>query len=136
LKTTIIPGQAIAPSSITSSNIASSTITGSNIASNTITDSNIAPPTVNTQAGTTAGNLYYIQVSSLSTYKKVIINVSGYENDTTTNQTITYPVAFSTVAAVTANTSGLTVSTSLTTLTITAPNSTTVYNGVIVVEGY
>ncbi len=96
----------------------------------------ISPPTVNTQTGTTAGNLYYTQVSSLSTYKKVIINVSGYENDTTTNQSITYPTAFSTVAAVTANTSGLTVSTSLTALTITAPDTTTVYNGVIVVEGY
>ena len=101
-----------------------------------LTYSNIAAPTVNSLAGTTAGTVYYIQVIALSSYKKVLIYANSYENDSTTNQSITYPVAFSTVAAITANTTGLTVSTSLTELTITAPNSTTTYTGVIIVEGY
>jgi len=131
-----IQGPRIVPGSITSTEIASGTITGSNIASNTIAQSNIAPPSTASLTGTTAGSITYIQVNSLSTYKKVLMYANGYENDTTTNQSITYPVAFSTVAAVTFNNTGLTVSTSLTALTITAPNSTTTYTGVIVVEGY
>jgi len=136
VKNTIIPGDSIASGSITNSQIASGTVTGSNIASNTVTQSNIAPPSTASLTGTTAGSITYIQVNSLSTYKKVLMYANGYENDTTTNQSITYPVAFSTVAAVTFNNTGLTVSTSLTALTITAPNTTTTYTGVIVVEGY
>ncbi len=146
MKDTIINGNRIANGTVTStqigsatitgSNIASATITGSNIASGTISDSNLVNPTINSLAGTTAGTLYYVEPFTLGNYKKVIVNVSGYENDTTTNQSITYPTAFATVAAVTSNTSGLTVSTTITTLTITAPDSTTVYNGVITIEGY
>jgi len=111
-------------------------VQGSRIVPGSITQSNIAPPSTASLTGTTAGSITYIQVNSLSTYKKVLLYANGYENDTTTNQSITYPVAFSTVAAVTFNNTGLTVSTSLTALTITAPNSTTTYTGVIVVEGY
>ena len=111
-------------------------IPGDSIASGSITNQQIAPPSTASLTGTTAGSITYIQVNALSTYKKVLIYANGYENDTTTNQSITYPVAFSTVAAVTFNNTGLTVSTSLTALTITAPDTTTTYTGVIVVEGY
>ena len=89
-----------------------------------------------TLSGTTAGTLVAKTVDSNPGYKKVLIYVNGYENDTTTSQTLTYTIPFSTVAAVTSNTSGLTVSTSTTALTITAPDATTVYNGIIIVEGY
>jgi hypothetical protein len=136
MKDTIINGNRIASGTVTSTQIGSATITGSNIASGTIANSNLVNPTINSLAGTTAGTLYYVEPFTLGNYKKVIVNVSGYENDTTTNQSITYPTAFATVAAVTSNTSGLTVSTTITTLTITAPDSTTVYNGVITIEGY
>lgn len=136
MKDTIINGNRIANGTVTSTQIGSATITGSNIASDTIANSNLVNPTINSLAGTTAGTLYYVEPFTLGNYKKVIVNVSGYENDTTTNQSITYPTAFATVAAVTSNTSGLTVSTTITTLTITAPDSTTVYNGVITIEGY
>lgn len=136
MKDTIINGNRIANGTVTSTQIGSATITGSNIASGTIANSNLVNPTINSLAGTTAGTLYYVEPFTLGNYKKVIVNVSGYENDTTTNQNITYPTAFATVAAVTSNTSGLTVSTTITTLTITAPDSTTVYNGVITIEGY
>ena len=131
-----ITGSNIASGTITGSNIAPNTITGSNIAPKTITQSNIAPPSTNTLNGTTAGSITYIQVSSFPTYQKYLMYANGYENDTTTNQSITYPTAFSTVAVITVNTTGLTVSTSLTELTITAPNNTNTYTGVIIVEGY
>jgi predicted Zn-dependent protease with MMP-like domain len=69
-------------------------------------------------------------------YKKVVIQVSGYENDSTTDQTIDFPMAFSTSAAISGNNTGLTVSASTSGITITAPDSTTTYNGVIIVEGW
>jgi len=123
------------PNLVQGTRIVPGSITSTEIASGTITQSNIAPPSTASLTGT-AGSITYIQVNSLSTYKKVLMYANGYENDTTTNQSITYPVAFSTVAAVTFNNTGLTVSTSLTALTITAPDSTTTYTGIIVVEGY
>ena len=89
-----------------------------------------------TLSGTTAGTATARVVEYSYRYKKIIIYFSGYENDTTTNQTLTYPITFSTIANITANTSGLTVSTSTTELTITAPDSTTTYSGVVIVEGY
>jgi len=131
----LIQGSRIVPGSITSTEIASGTITGSNIASNTITQSNIAPPSTASLTGTTAGSITYIQVNSLSTYKKVLLYANGYENTTSTAQTVTYPVAFSAVAAITANTTGMSVSTSLTALTLPTL-MTAAASGVIVVEGY
>ena len=155
MKNTIIPGDRIASGTITSQQIASGTITnqqiasgtitneqiargtitGSNIASGTITQSNIAPPSTASLKGTSAGSITYIQVNSLSTYKKVLLYANGYENTTSTAQTVTYPVPFSTVAAITANTTGMTVSTSLTALTLPTSMSSAA-SGVIVVEGY
>lgn len=92
--------------------------------------------TVNSLAGTTAGTVYFVQPFAGSGYKKVLVWFDGYENDSTANQTITFPTAFASVANVTSNTSGLTLTTSDTELTITAPDATTVYNGVAVVEGW
>jgi len=134
VKNTIIPGDSIASGSITNQQIASGTITGSNIASNTVTQSNIAPPSTASLTGT-AGSITYIQVNSLSTYKKVLLYANGYENTTATAQTITFPTAFTTVAAVTSNTTGMTVTASLTTLTLPASMAAAA-SGVIVVEGY
>ena len=75
-------------------------------------------------------------VNSSPTYKKAFIIFDGYENDTTTNQSIDFPIAFSTIAGITANTTGLTVSASTSGITITSPDSTTTYSGVVIVEGY
>ena len=91
---------------------------------------------VQSLAGETAGTVYYVQPFAGSGYKKVLVWFDGYENDSTANQTITFPTAFASVANVTSNTSGLTLTTSDTELTITAPDATTVYNGVAVVEGW
>ena len=85
-------------------------------------------------AGTTAGTIDYAMPEQ-GTWKKFMAIAAGYENDTTTAQTITFPVAFTNTPIVTQNTSGLTVSVSTTTLTITAPDATTTYSGYIFVEG-
>jgi len=92
--------------------------------------------TTTTLAGTTAGSIVYSMPFQGSSYKKFIAYASGYENDTTTAQSITFPVAFSTVANVTFNSTALTLTSSLTALTISAPNSTTTYTGMIIVEGF
>ncbi len=89
-----------------------------------------------TLAGETAGNVIAKVIDSNPGYKKILLYVNGYENDTTTDQSLTYPIAFSTIAEITSNTTGLTVSTTNTALAITSPDATTIYSGIIVVEGY
>jgi len=93
-------------------------------------------PTKTTANGTTAGTVTVDAVHYATNYMKYIITFSGYENDTTTNQTINYPKAFSTSAVISANNTGLTISTTTSGITITAPNSTTTYSGIVIVEGY
>jgi len=70
---------------------------------------------------------------------------SGYENDTTTNQTIPYPsngaphnnqLTFVSTPVISGNNTGLTITPSTTGITITSPNSTTTYSGIVIVEGY
>lgn len=93
-----------------------------------------ANPATTSLAGTTAGTIDWAQPER-GTRKVFIAVASGYENDTTTAQTITFPVAFANTPAVSVNTTGLTVTATTTTLTITAPDSTTTYSGVIEVLG-
>jgi hypothetical protein len=85
--------------------------------------------------GTTAGNIQYSQYLQ-GQFKALGMQANGYENNTSTNQTITFPVAFTNTPAIVTNTTGLTLSVSTTALTITAPNSTTVYNGIIEIKGF
>jgi len=89
-----------------------------------------------TLSGTTAGSIVYSMPFQGSSYKKFIAYANGYENDTTTSQSITFPVAFSTVAAITFNNTELTVTNNLTSLTISAPNNTQLYTGLIIIEGF
>lgn len=87
-------------------------------------------------AGTTAGTVYWTMPMQGVGYKRVEVYLSGYENDTTTAQTITFPTAFATGAVVSINTAAVPgVSTTLTTLSI-VPDTTTAYTGLIVVEGF
>ena len=89
-----------------------------------------------TVSGTTAGSFIASMPIDTSMYKKVMIYLDAYENDSTTAQTYTYPVPFSTVAEITSNTASVpVVSTSLTEFSI-APDTTTAYTGIIVIEGY
>ena len=87
-----------------------------------------------TLTGTSSGSVVSSQTQRGVT-KEIVFLVNGYVNDTTANQSITFPVAFTQQVAVTFNNTGLTVTVSLTGFTITAPGSTTAYNGVIVVKG-
>ena len=86
--------------------------------------------------GTTAGtiNMTLKEYGNIST--KYILALDGYENDTTTNQAITFPIAFLTAVAVMVNTTGLTIAVTTTGITITSPDATTTYSGIIVIEGY
>ena len=86
--------------------------------------------------GTTAGTVNQQMIKYDIYYKKMIYYFSGYENDTTTNQTINHWAPFSTIAAISFNSTGLTISASTTGITITAPDSTTTYSGIVIVEGY
>jgi len=88
-----------------------------------------------TLSGTTAGSVVYSMPFQGTSYKKFIAYANGYENNTTTSQSITFPVAFSTVAGITYNSTGLTLTNSLTALTITGGN-TTAYTGMIIIEGF
>ena len=93
-------------------------------------------PTMSSTSGTTAGTVNMNFVEYRLYYKKLVITFSGYENDTTTNQTISFPLSFSSYAVISANNTGLTISTTTTGITITSPNSTTTYSGIVIVEGY
>ena len=95
------------------------------------------PTTTPTEVnGTTAGQVLIKPTKYDIYYKKMIYYFEGYENDTTTDQAINHWAPFSTIVAITANTTGLTITTTQTGITITAPDSTTTYSGIVIVEGY
>jgi hypothetical protein len=90
---------------------------------------------VQSLAGTTGGTVYWTMPFQGSGYKKVLVYLDAYENDTTTAQTITYPTAFTQVPNI-YNPAGVPgVSTTTTALSL-APDTTTAYTGWIEVVGY
>jgi len=93
-------------------------------------------PNQSSTNGTTAGTVSMDAVEFRIEYKKYIITFTGYENDSTTDQVINYPLPFSSYAVISANNTGLTITPSTSGITITAPNSVTTYSGIIIVEGY
>lgn len=96
--------------------------------------------TLTTLSGPSAGTIYWFQPFQGTAYKKVMVYLVGYENDTTTPTIITFTTAFVTLGSITSNTiNGLstangTLSLTNTELTIN-PDNTTVYTGIIVIEG-
>jgi len=131
---------------ITTANITTATISGDETIAGTesvtgtttegtadITEINPESTSGTALAGTTAGTVTPYQVES-GVMKKVAFVVAGYENDTTTSQTITYTVPFTNIPTI-ANSSGLALTTTATVLTITAPDATTLYSGMIIIEG-
>ena len=91
--------------------------------------------TINSFAGTTAGTVYWTMPFQGSGYKKVIVFLDGYENDTTTAQTITYPTAFSQTPNIYNPSAVPGITTTTTTLSID-PDTPTAYTAWIIVEGY
>jgi hypothetical protein len=107
------------------------------ITNNTTTDTSAANlPILSSTAGTTAGTVSMRFTEYASLHKKLVITLTGYENDTPTNQTINFPLPFNvnyTVqTALALGTSGNTLSS----IDINTPNNTSVYNGIIVLDGY
>ena len=89
-----------------------------------------------TTKGTTAGSFIASMPFQGSYYKKVIVYLDGYENDSTTAQTYKFPVAFTYTPSTVNNSAsvpGVTVSTTELSL---APDTTTAYTGWIIIEGY
>jgi hypothetical protein len=107
------------------------------ITNNTSSDISTANlPILSSTSGTTAGTVDMRFTEYAGSHKKMIITFSGYENDSTTNQTINFPMPFSSYAVASVNNTGLTITPSTTGITITAPDSTTTYSGIVIVEGY
>ena len=106
---------------------------GSPISVNAIGEENLVE-TATTLAGTTGGSLIYSMPFSGVNFKLFVLFFDNYENDTTTAQVITFPIAFSIINEVIINTSGITPTTNLTTISIN-PDTTTIYNGTILLIG-
>lgn len=93
-------------------------------------------PTQTTITGITAGNIVCSMPFQGPTYKKVVIFANGYENDSTTEQTYTFPVPFTNPnATMTFNNTGMTPLLSQTEIGF-VPDTTTAYTGLIILEGY
>lgn len=90
---------------------------------------------LNSFAGTTAGTVYWSMPFQGTSYKKCVVYLSAYENDTAVAQTITYPTAFADVPLITNPSTVPGVTTTATELSID-PDTTTAYTGWIVVEGF
>jgi len=88
-----------------------------------------------TLTGSTAGSITYSMPTAEGAYKKFVAYASGYENDTATAQTISFPVAFINTPYVVTSPSGLISSISTTGITL-ASGTTTTYTGWIIIEGY
>ena len=93
-------------------------------------------PILSNTTGTTSGNIYARFIKYAPSYKKLILTFSDYVNNTTTNQTVNFPLPFNSYAIITANNTELNMSNTTTSITITSPNNTTAYNGIVIIEGY
>ena len=84
--------------------------------------------------GTTAGSFTWVMPQQGSAAKEVLIYFDGYENDTTTAQTITFPTAFTDTPEVTGiSVTGLTVDTTQVSI---KPDVTTKFTGFVKVWGF
>jgi len=93
---------------------------------------NLSTPT-NTLTGTSAGSVIWNMPYQGTGYKKAIFYLNGYENTTTTAQTITFPTAFTYTPYVITSISGVSASTTA----LTLPTSmTATATGYIIVEGF
>jgi hypothetical protein len=90
---------------------------------------------ITTLTGTTAGSVQWSQYMQ-GQFKAFAAQFLGYENNSTTSQTIAFPTPFVNTPVIVTNTTGLTITVTTTTLTITSPNNTTLYSGIVKVEGF
>jgi len=91
--------------------------------------------TQTTLTGTTAGSIVWSQPLQGSALKLVIMYANGYENTTTTAQSITFTKAFTNTPAVIVNTTGMTITVSTTGVTLPT-GMTAAASGWIIIAGY
>ena len=77
----------------------------------------------------------YVSIMQLNIVHFNIIKATfkNYVNNTANNQTVTFPLALFLDSNIIQNTTGLVVSSDNTSITITSPQNTTAYNGVVVI---
>ena len=85
-------------------------------------------------AGTTAGTISGAQYTIFG-ITQVVFNFNGYENDTAVNQTVSFPYPFTQVPTVGSNDTGLVISATTSGITITSPDSATIFNGNVIIFG-
>jgi len=113
-----------------------SSLTATTVTSSTVNYSVENPNTTqNTLTGTSAGSIVWSQPLQGSALKLVILYASGYENTTTTAQSITFTKAFTNTPATLVNTTGMTITVSATGVTLPA-SMTAAATGWIIIAGY
>ena len=113
-----------------------SSLTATTVTSSTVNYSVENPNTTqNTLTGTSAGSIVWSQPLQGSALKLVILYASGYENTTTTAQSITFTKAFTNTPAVLVNTTGMSITVSVTGVTLPA-SMTAAATGWIIIAGY
>lgn len=84
--------------------------------------------------GTTAGTVTGAQ-NTIFNITQVVLNFNGYENDTATNQMISFPYAFTQTPTVGSNDTGLVISATTSGATITSPDSVATFTGNVIIFG-
>jgi len=113
-----------------------SSLTATTVTSSTVNYSVENPNTTqNTLTGTSAGSIVWSQPLQGSALKLVVLYASGYENTTTTAQSITFTKAFTNTPAVIVNTTGMSITVSTTGVTLPA-SMTAAATGWIIIGGY
>ena len=113
-----------------------SSLTATTVTSSTVNYSVENPNTTqNTLTGTSAGSIVWSQPMQGSALKLVILYASGYENTTTTAQSITFTKVFTNTPAILVNTTGMSITVSTTGVTLPA-SMTVAATGWIIIAGY
>jgi len=113
-----------------------SSLTATTVTSSTVNYSVENPNTTqNTLTGTSAGSIIWSQPMQGSALKLVILYANGYENTTTTAQSITFTKAFTNTPATLVNTTGMSITVSATGVTLPA-SMTAAASGWIIIGGY
>jgi hypothetical protein len=85
-------------------------------------------------SGTTAGTITGAQ-NTIFGITQVVLNFSGYVNSGATNQTVDFPYSFTQIPTVGSNDTGLVISATVSGITITSPDSATIFTGNVIIFG-
>lgn len=86
--------------------------------------------------GATAGTVSMKPINMGTAYKKYVVILDRYENSSTTDQSISFQIPFTTSALISGNNTGLTITTSTSGIKISTPDDTIRYSGILIIEGY